>query len=80
MMKPLKEKILSFYRKSKRMPSLSEIMKMTGYKTKSAVSYALQKLIDDGVVSKDKTGKLIPKNIADIRVLGVVEAGFPSPS
>ena len=79
-MKPLKEKLLSFYRKNKRMPSLSEIMKMTGYKTKSAVSYALQKLIDDGVVSKDKTGKLIPKNIADIRVLGVVEAGFPSPS
>lgn len=79
--KTVREKIISFYQKHRRMPSYGEIMKLTGYKTKSAVSYALDKLIALGAVSKDATGKLIPDSISrsgQIRVLGLVEAGFPS--
>lgn len=75
-----KDKIISFYHKNRRMPSYSEIMKITGYKTKSAVAYVINKLIDEGIVSKDHTGKLIPNNLGQVKVLGLVEAGFPSPA
>lgn len=79
-MKNTKEKIISFYYKNHRMPSYSEIMKLTGYKTKSAVSYMIDKLIDEGIFLKDKMGKLIPRSLGQAKVLGLVEAGFPSPA
>jgi repressor LexA len=79
-MKNTKERIISFYQDNRRMPTYSEIMKITGYKTKSAVSYVIDKLIDEGILSKDRTGKLIPNNFGQTRVLGLVEAGFPSPA
>jgi repressor LexA len=79
-MKKTKEKITAFYYKYHRMPSYSEIMKLTGYKTKSAVSYVLDKLIKEGILSKDQSGKLIPNNLGQTRILGLVEAGFPSPA
>ena len=73
------DKILSFYKSQRRMPTYAELMKLWGYKTKSAVDYAVRKLIDQGVISKDATGKIIPKNIyGDIRLLGSVQAGFPT--
>jgi repressor LexA len=78
--KQAKEKIISFYSKHRRMPSYGEIMKITGYKTKSAVAYAVGKLVALGVVSKDAGGKLIPNNLGQIKLLGLVEAGFPSPA
>jgi SOS regulatory protein LexA len=71
-------KINNFYRAHQRMPSYGEMMKLFGYKSKSAVYYFVQKLIDDGVVGKDKAGKLTPKNFNELKVLGLVEAGFPS--
>jgi len=73
-----KEKILQFYRTHHRMPSYSEMEKILGYKSKSAVSYFVKKLIDGGVLSKDNKGKLIPKNLGELKVLGLVEAGFPT--
>jgi SOS regulatory protein LexA len=80
-MKKTKEKIVSFYQKNRRMPSYSEIMKLTGYKTKSAVSYVVHKLIDEGILNKDKTGKIILNDsFGQIKLLGLVEAGFPSPA
>ena len=62
------------------MPSYSEIMSLTGYKTKSAVHYFINQLIDDGIVSRDKTGHLIPRKLySEIPFVGLVQAGFPSP-
>src|SRR5438132_714620 len=74
------EKIIGFHRIHKRMPSYSEIMELTGYRSKAAVHYFLEKLILAGVVGKDKRGRLYPKNFGGARVLGVVEAGFPGPA
>lgn len=54
------------------------MQKLFGYKSKSAVNYALKKLIDSGYISKDDSGKLIPNSIGSLKVLGLVEAGFPS--
>lgn len=74
-----REKISAFYSAQKRMPSYAELMKVLGYKSKSAVAYAVQKLIKEGIIAKDRTGKLIPRSLFDdIKLLGVVEAGFPT--
>lgn len=73
------EKLADFYRKHHRMPSYAEVTKLLGYKTKSAAAYAVQQLIDAGIISKDKTGRLLPGNLeGGAKLLGLVEAGFPS--
>ncbi len=72
------EKIIHFYRTNRRMPSYSEIGKLLGYRSKGAVSYFIKKLIEEGVLSKDSKGKLIPKHLGELKVLGLVEAGFPT--
>ena len=73
-----RELLAQFHNSHHRMPSFSEMMKLFGYKTKSAVSYAIQKLIDDGIITKDKQGKIIPRALSELKILGVVEAGFPT--
>ena len=76
-----KAKILKFYRRNRRMPSYGEIMILAGFKSKNAVHKLVGKLIELGVLAKDATGRLIPKRLdAAIPVLGMVEAGWPSPA
>lgn len=74
-----KDKIISFYQKNRRMPGYKEIMQLLGFKSKNAVYKLINKLVEMGVVSKDKDGHLIPNKIfGEVPVLGLVEAGFPS--
>jgi SOS regulatory protein LexA len=74
-------KLRLFYKTHRRMPSYAELMKLYGYKSKGAVAYVLRQFIRDGVIRKDKQGKLVPRNIyGNISLLGYVEAGFPSPA
>jgi SOS regulatory protein LexA len=76
-----KAKLIRFYRQRRRMPSYGEIMRLVGFKSKFAAIKLVQKLIAAGVVTRDASGRLIPKNIGEaIRVLGYVEAGWPSPA
>jgi SOS regulatory protein LexA len=78
-MNDYKNKIISFYRHNKRMPSYTEIMKLVGFKSKNAVYKLINKLVDEGVVNKDSSGKLTPnKMFNEIPLLGLVEAGFPT--
>ena len=74
-----KSKIFDFYSAHRRMPSYAEIMKLLGFKSKNAVYKLVNKLIEQGIVRKDSTGRLIP-NVAlgEVQVLGLVEAGFPT--
>ncbi len=61
------------------MPSYTEIMTMLGFKSKNAVYKLVNKLIGEGVLDKDSTGRLIPnKLIGEVPLLGLVEAGFPT--
>ena len=61
------------------MPNYQEIMDLVGFKSKNAVSKLIDKLIDEGVVTKDSKGKLSPtKMIGELPLLGLVEAGFPT--
>ncbi|MCX6793371.1 MAG: LexA family transcriptional regulator [Candidatus Falkowbacteria bacterium] len=81
MIEKYKKSIIRFYQKSRRMPSYSEIMTLLDFKSKNAVFKLVNKLIEENFLSKDSSGKLIPKNLyGELRVLGQVEAGFPSPA
>jgi repressor LexA len=74
-----KQKIVSFYKTNKRVPGYQEIMKLAGFKSKNAVYKLLNKLVEDGVFSKDSKGKLIPNMLhGEVPVLGLVEAGIPT--
>jgi SOS regulatory protein LexA len=73
--------ISAFYREKGRMPSFSEIGELFRLSSKSSVHKVVGKLEDIGVISKDKKGRLIPGSIkSSVKVLGTVEAGFPSPA
>ena len=49
--------------------------------SKSSVHKVVGKLVAAGVVGKDLKGRLIPGSIkSPVRMLGTVEAGFPSPA
>ncbi len=61
------------------MPSYSEIMSLLGFKSKNSVYKLVNKLIEENILSKDKSGRLIPNKINDeLPLLGLVEAGFPT--
>lgn len=74
-------KIKNFWDRNKRMPSFSEIAVLLGYKSKNSASKLIDKLEKFGFVSRDSSGKLLPgEDWRGIKVLGLVEAGFPSPA
>ncbi|MEE8432269.1 MAG: transcriptional repressor LexA [Candidatus Desulfatibia sp.] len=77
------EALAKFYRENRRMPSFSELGEISGLKSKNAVSKLVTKLEKMNLLKKDKKGKLIPLSMppfSGVRVLGTVEAGFPSPA
>jgi SOS regulatory protein LexA len=76
-----KTKIRHFYRKHRRMPTWSEIMELCGFKSKHAVTKLVQRLAAEGFLRKDAKGFLLPGNIySNVKVLGVITAGWPSPA
>lgn len=76
-----KDELLKFYRAEGRMPSYAEVCTLFGYKSKNAAYCLIKKLIDVGAIAKSTGGKLVPKGLArQVRVLGTVQAGFPTPA
>lgn len=73
--------ISAFYHQNDRMPSFSEIGRMFKLSSKSSVHKVVGKLEGIGVIGRDKKGRLIPGSIkSPVKVMGTVEAGFPSPA
>jgi SOS regulatory protein LexA len=73
--------IARFYAEKGRMPSFSEIGEMAGLSSKNAVSKLINRLAALNVLEKDEKGRLIPKSLSSpVKVLGTVEAGWPSPA
>lgn len=73
--------ISRFYNQKGRMPSFSEIGEMVGLRSKNAVYKLVNRLERLKVLAKDPKGRLIPGSIAyPVKMLGTVEAGFPSPA
>jgi len=57
------------------------MMELFGFASKNSVFKLVNKLIADGFIYKDSRGRLSPSRLyGDLRVLGLVEAGFPSPA
>ena len=76
-----KNKIISFYKNHRRMPSYSEIMKLFNLKSKNSAFRLVKKLIREEFLSQDATGRLIHDIFyGSTRILGQVHAGFPSPA
>jgi repressor LexA len=75
------KQIIKFYRQYKRMPSYSEIMQMFGFASRNSAFKLVKKLVKAGIVSQDSNGRLLPRRLfGEVRVLGSIEAGFPSPA
>ena len=56
-------------------------MELVGFRSRNAVSCLVDRLVSEGLVTKDPQGKLIPtKRNGEVPLLGVVAAGFPSPA
>ncbi len=73
--------ISRFHYQRGRMPSFSEIGEIVGISSKNAVFKLVNKLERLKVLERDRKGRLIPGSIASpVKVLGTVEAGFPSPA
>tara|TARA_B100002019_G_scaffold245437_1_gene222828 strand:+ start:141 stop:728 length:588 start_codon:yes stop_codon:yes gene_type:complete len=76
------EQLRSFYVIEKRNPTFSELANLFNYRSKNAVYGPLQKLIQLGYVEQNKSGRitLTSKITGSSRLLGTVQAGFPSPA
>jgi SOS-response transcriptional repressor LexA len=56
-------------------------MELVGFRSRQAVSRLVDRLVAEGLVTKDPQGKLIPRALnGEVPLLGIVEAGFPSPA
>lgn len=81
--KPNFAPIVDFYRQYRRIPTYSEIARIVGFKSKNSAYKLVRRLISYDLVEKDKLGKLVPTKkltLSSLRLLGAVEAGFPSPA
>jgi SOS regulatory protein LexA len=56
-------------------------MKLCGFKSKHAVTKLVRRLASEGFLRQDAKGFLLPGNIyGNVKVLGFVAAGWPSPA
>lgn len=75
------KKLRQFYREEKRAPTYNEMLALFGYRSKNAVHGLVQKLVAFGYLLKaDRKIALTEKITGSIRLLGTVQAGFPSPA
>jgi len=74
-----KKRLVDFYKKFKRLPTYDEFAEVFHVKSKGSIHKYVQKFIDDELVLKSDGGKLIPTTkLYGLRVLGSVQAGFPT--
>ena len=74
-------KLREFFLRQHRMPSYAEMLTLFGYRSKNAVFGLLARLEERGFVSR-ANGKvsLTSRAAGTVRLLGAVQAGFPSPA
>ena len=74
-------KMREFLRQEGRLPLYGEMLSLFGYRSKNAVYGALKKMEAQGFIEK-KRGRIraTPLLSGSVRILGAVQAGFPSPA
>lgn len=76
-----KKELVSFYRRFHRLPTYDELAELFGVESKGSLYKYVEKFVEDGLVGKSESGKLIPTTkLYGLRVLGTVQAGFPTPA
>lgn len=71
------KQLKAFYLEQKRLPSYHEMKDLFGFSSKRTSFTWAKKLIDAGILGKDSKGKLFPKGLFEIPMLGVIHAGVP---
>jgi len=74
------QQLRQFYDAHKRLPSYAEMMVLFNFKSKNAVAGVVRKLIDNGVLAKDGRNIVPAQLFEGVRLLGEVQAGFPTPA
>ncbi len=76
------ERLRAFVRAEGRLPGYREMLGVFGYRSTSAVHGLLNRLVRMGYLAKGAGGKLAATGrlLGSIRLLGTVQAGFPSPA
>lgn len=71
-----------FHRRERRLPGYAEMLTLFGYRSRNAVFKLLRRLERAGMVRIGPNGKLSATDrlTGSLRVLGQVNAGFPSPA
>lgn len=76
--KSIEQSLVAFHRNQKRMPTYTEMMDLFEVRSKSVVSYWIDKLIEKGILEKDAQGFLKLSGISfGIPLVGNVAAGLP---
>lgn len=81
-MEPRLQVLRRFYRAEKRAPSYAEMMALFGYRSKNAVHRLVVRLESAGYLVRGVGGRISfnRKLTGTIKILGQVQAGFPSPA
>lgn len=80
-MHPALAKIQAFYEKERRMPTVREVMALIRTRSMKQTTALIERLVEAGLIERSATGKLLPGRLfGNVRKLGLVEAGFPSPA
>jgi SOS regulatory protein LexA len=77
------QKLKDHYQGKETPITYSQLEDILGYNSKGAVRYIVPRLVDKGILRQDtESGKLYPTALVQygVRILGVVQAGFPSPA
>lgn len=71
-----------FYRAERRVPTYAEMMELFGYRSKNAVYRLVGRLEEMGYLNRGENGRIsfTRKLAGTIKILGLVQAGFPSPA
>ncbi len=77
------QKLKDHYRGKETPVTYSQLGDILGYNSKGAVHRIVPRLLDKGILRRDSAkGKLFPTSLIQygVKILGVVQAGFPSPA
>lgn len=69
-----------FFQRNRRSPSFEEIRKLFRYQSKNAAYWLVRRLAEKGLVRKDSRGKILFDSLNGVKLLGTVQAGWPSPA
>ena len=79
--KSVAQALADFNRDRHRMPTYEEMLTLLAVRSKSVVHFWMNKLLQEGILEKDKSGHLTFMNpLIGVPLAGQVSAGFPSPA